>query len=143
MLVRLRKHRIILLVVELATAGGNNRGRGRRGALRVLVVPSSGRHDCGYVFVEVLVLVKCKIGRTESQGGVDSYCCPGRERAKAKSLFELFVGLLELKVAFCLRGQLRRGEWKGDFELGWKESERNPRGCRKLVGWLALVIAES
>jgi hypothetical protein len=61
---------IILLVVELATAGGNNRGRGRRGALRVLVIPSSGRHDCGYVCVGVLVLVKCKIGRTESQGGV-------------------------------------------------------------------------
>jgi hypothetical protein len=39
----------------------------------------------------------------------------------------MFVGLLELKVAFCLRGQLRRGEWKAGFELGWKESERNPR----------------
>ena len=61
---------IILFVVELAAAGGNNRGRGRRGALRVLVIPSSGRHDCGYVCVEVLVLAKCKIGRTESQGGV-------------------------------------------------------------------------
>ena len=41
--------------------------------------------------------------------------------AKAKSLFELFVGLFELKVAFWLRRQVRRGEWKAGFELEGKK----------------------
>ena len=60
--------------------------------------------------------------------------------AKAKSLFELFVGLFELKVAFWLRRQVRRGEWKAGFELEGKKVREIRAGAVAVVGWLALVI---
>ena len=50
--------------------------------------------------------------------------------AKAKSLFELFVGLFERKVAFWLRRQLRRGEWKAGFELEGKKVREIRAGAR-------------
>ena len=50
--------------------------------------------------------------------------------AKAKSLFELFVGLFELKVAFWLRRQVRRGEWKAGFELEGKKVREIRAGAR-------------
>jgi hypothetical protein len=56
------------------------------------------------------------------------------------SLFKLFVGLIKLEVAFCLRRQLRRGEWKTGFELEGKKVREIRAGAR---GGMALPVVIS